>query len=84
MTDVIGPTSKEGCLSKKAKTPEKLSYEKTEEEVIASSKAEVKQWFTKLNQEAKERQNPEMQYLYVKPKELGKKVVDHQIKQREA
>jgi hypothetical protein len=34
-----------------------------------------------LNQKAKERRNPEKPYLYVKPEELRKKVVE---KQREA
>jgi len=84
MTKVIGPTSKEGCLSKKAKTLEKLPYEKSEEEVIATSKSKVKQWFDKLHQEAKERRNLEKPYFYVKPEELRKKVADHQKKQREA
>jgi len=66
---------------KKAKTPEKLPYEKSEEKVIAMCKADVKQWFAKLNQKAKERRNP---HLYVKPEELRKKVADHQKKQWEA
>jgi len=84
MTKVVSPTSKEGCLSKKAKAPEKLSYKKSEDEVNASSRAEVKQWFAKLNQEAKERWNPEKTYLYVNPEELRKKVMDHQTKQLES
>ena len=41
------------------------------------SKAEVKQWFAKMNQEAKEKRNLEKPYFYVKPEELRKKVVDH-------
>ena len=44
----------------------------------------MKQWFAKLNQEAKERRNLEKPYLYVKPAKLRKKVADHQKKQREA
>jgi len=57
-------------------TLEKLSYEKSEEEVIATSKAEVKQFFDKLKQKRKERLNPEKSYFYVKPEELRKKVAD--------
>jgi len=64
------PPPKKASSAKKTKTPEKLSYEKSEEEVNASSKSEVKQWFAKLNQEAKERWNPEKPYLYVKLEEL--------------
>jgi len=69
------PPPKKAASAKKAKTQEKLSYE-----VIASSKAEVKQWFAQLNREAKERRNPEKLYLYVKPEKLKKKVTDHQNK----
>jgi len=52
ITEVIGPTSK-AALAKKAKTPEKLPYEKGEDYVIATSKAEVKQFFDKLKEERK-------------------------------
>ena len=44
----------------------------------------MKQWFAKLNQEAKERRNLEKTYLYVNPEKLRNKVADHQKKKREA
>jgi len=78
------PPPKKAVSAKKGKTLEKLPYEKSEEEIITTSKVEVKQWFAKLNEEAKERRNPEKLYLYVKPEKLKKKVADHQKKQREA
>ena len=77
------PPPKKAALAKKAKTPEKLPYKKSEEKVIATSKAEVKQFFDKLK-ERKERLNREKPHFYVKPEELRKKVADQQKKQREA
>ena len=47
------PPPKKAASAKRAKTPEKLPYEKSEEEVIAASKAEVKQFFDKLKEDRK-------------------------------
>jgi len=53
-------------------------------EVIATSKAEVQQFFDKIKEDRKKRLNPEKPYFYVKPSELRQKMADYQKKQREA
>jgi len=73
------PPLKKAASAKRANTPEKLPYEKSEEEVIAASKAEVQQFFHKL-EERKKWINPEKPYFYVKPEKLRKKVADQKKK----
>jgi len=70
-------------LVKKAAN-EKLSYEKSDEELIASVASDVKAHFEKSKKEIEAKRNPEKSYLFLPKGELRKRVEEHNRKMREA
>jgi len=63
---------------------EKLPYEKTDEEIIASVASDVKAHFEKCKKEFEVKRNSEKPYLYLPKGELRKRVEEHNRKMCEA
>jgi len=79
------PTKKQAqAPSSKKATSEKLSYEKSDEELIASVASDVKAHFEKTKKEIEAKWNLEKSYLLLPKGELRKRVEEHNRKMREA
>ena len=61
-----------------------MSYEKIDEELIASVTSDVKAHFEKCKKEFEAKRNPEKPYLYLPKGELRKRVEEHNRKMCEA
>jgi len=61
-----------------------LSYEKSDEELIASVASNVKAHFEKTKKEIEAKWNPEKPYLFLPKGELRKRVEEHNQKMHEA
>jgi len=61
-----------------------LSYEKTDEELIASVASDVKAHFEKTKKEFEAKCNPEKPYLYLPKGERRKRVEEHNRKIHDA
>ena len=61
-----------------------MSYEKSDEELIASVASDVKAHFEKTTKEIETKQNPEKPYFFLPKGELRKRVEEQNRKMREA